>query len=86
MNMENIKSGDILVTTNGDFQIIQIQCGIKNTEEFIGWCAMFIDDEEGDDKYPLEIQYIVSGNHLQKLIGWIEMDSKISEVKKMIIE
>jgi len=76
--MKNINSGDILITDNGNFMIINIACG-EYTEEFFGWCAMYIDDEK---KYPLEIQYIVSDDNLDLLIEQIKRDCKILKIKK----
>lgn len=77
VKVNNVKSGDILVTTNGDFMIVGIECCSQNTEEFSGWCAMFIDDEY---EYPLEIQYIISEDNLDLLIQNIEADQQIIEV------
>lgn len=75
--MKNIKSGDILITTNGNFQIISVECCPLNSEEFFGWCAMFIDDE---GEYPLEIQYMTSDS-LNKLIEWIRRDGEILDIE-----
>lgn len=76
----NITSGDVLITTNGNFMIIGIGCCGQNTEEFFGWCAMFVDDEY--DKYPLEIQYILNEDNLDLLIQRIRADQKIIDVVK----
>lgn len=77
--ISNIKSGDVLITSNGDFMIIKIDCCSENTEEFFGWCAMFVDDEY---EYPLEIQYIISGDNLDLLIEQIEKDQEVIKVVK----
>lgn len=75
----NIMSGDVLITTNGNFMIIGIECCGQSTEEFSGWCAMYVDDEYD---YPLEIQYIISEDNLDLLIQNIESDQQIIEVVK----
>lgn len=77
--MNDIKSGDVLVTDNGDFMIIRVECCGENTEEFFGWCAMFVDDEY---EYPLEIQYIINEDNLGLLIEEIKMDQKVIKVVK----
>lgn len=77
--ISNIESGDVLITSNGDFMIIGIDCCSENTEEFFGWCAMFVDDEY---EYPLEIQYIISEDNLNLLIEQIEIDQQIIGVVK----
>lgn len=77
--IRNIESGDVLITSNGDFMIIRIDCCGKDTEEFLGWCAMFVDYEY---EYPLEIQYIINEDNLDLLIEQIEMDQQIIGVVK----
>lgn len=77
--ISNIESGDVLITSNGDFMIIGIDCCGKDTKEFLGWCAMFVDDEY---EYPLEIQYIISEDNLDLLIEQIEIDQQIIGVVK----
>ena len=74
-----IQSGDMLVTTNGNFMIIMMECCGGKTEEFLGWCAIFVDE---DGAYPLEIQYIVSDDNLDLLIEHIEEDGEIIKVVK----
>lgn len=81
IKVSNITSGDVLITTNGNFMIIGIECCGKNTEEIFGWCAMFVDDDE-HDKYPLEIQYIINEDNLDLLIKRIQTDQKIIAVVK----
>lgn len=76
---KNIKSGDLLITSNGNFMIVGIECCGKNTEEFFGWCAMYIDDEH---EYPLEIQYIISEDNLDLLIEQIKRESQIIKIVK----
>ena len=75
----NIKSGDVLITSNGNFMIVGIECCGQDTEEFFGWCAMFVDDTY---EYPLEIQYIISEDNLDLLIEQIKIDQQIIEVVK----
>lgn len=48
------ESGDLIHTNEGDFLLISIEvCGGKN--EYFGWGAIYIDDEDGS---PTEMQYI----------------------------
>lgn len=75
----NIKSGDVLITSNGNFMIIGIGCCGEGEEEIFGWCAMFVDDEY---EYPLEIQYMIKEDNLDSLIEQIDRESQIIEVVK----
>lgn len=77
--INNISSGDVLITSNGNFMIVGIECCGQNTEEFFGWCAMYVDDEY---EYPLEIQYIISEDNLDLLIEQIKTDQQIIEIVK----
>ena len=77
--INNIQSGDVLITSNGNFMIVGIDCCGKNTLEFCGWCAMFVDDEY---EYPLEVQYIINVDDLDSLIKQIGKDQQIIEVVK----
>lgn len=75
----NISSGDVLVTSNGNFMIVEIQCCGKNAKDIFGWCAMFVDDEY---EYPLEIQYMISEDNLDLLIEQINRESQIIKIVK----
>jgi hypothetical protein len=72
INYNNINSGDVLITDNGNFMIVSI--GVCEPEYF-GWGAMYIDDE---CEYPVEIQYM--HNELEDLINEIMKDCKIIDI------
>lgn len=79
-----IKSGDILITSNGNFMIINIDSYQRdNNDEYIGYGAIFVDDDDTLDRYNYEIQYM--NKEIEDLIKRIENDCEIIRVATGLI-